>query len=303
MKKLFLLFLLTCLFAPLRAQELTLIEKRAPAQIALAQPFALQYDFSHTPGYQVELDEASLSPDFEIKDSVRRQNSPGTVTFDFTVLPFTLGKSTFTATFLLTQNGKSAADAPVETFITVTPAKTFNDKNLREIRPPHIPAGWLTWLLAALAALAFIGVLWFWYQKTRQKNLAVLQQEEDSRPSDEIALAKIDALLNSGLWEQRHYKLFYITLSDILREYLWRQFHIDASADTSAELLRRVKNMPSMAPLLFALRSFLNSGDLVKFAKAVPEEAVRNKDVQLLRQIIRETAPKETLAHNREAAQ
>lgn len=303
MKKFFFPFLLVCLLTPLAAQELSLIEKQVPKRITFARPFALQYDFSHTPGYRVELDEASLSPDFEIKDRAERQNSPGTVTFDFTVLPFALGKSTFTATFVLTQNGKTAAKAEDETFITVTPAKTFDDKNFREIRPPQIPAGWLTWLLAALAALALAGVLWFWYKKTQEKSLAVLQQQaEDNRPSDEIALSKIDALLNSGLWEQRHYKLFYITLSDILREYLWRQFKIDASADTSAELLRRVKNMPAMAPLLYALRSFLSSGDLVKFAKAVPEEAVRNKDIQLLRKIIRETSPKETLLPPKEDA-
>ncbi len=300
MKKLFLSLLLLYPFAPLPAQELTLIEKHAPQRIAFAQPFALQYAFSHTPGYQVELDENALSRDFEIQDKVVRQDSPGTVTFDFTVLPFTLGKSTFTATFLLTQNGKTAARTPDETFITVTPAKTFNDKEFREIRPPHIPAGWLTWMLAFLAALAFAAVLWWWYKKTQEKELTVLQQEQDNRPSDEIALSKIDALLNSGLWEQRHYKLFYITLSDILREYLRRQLQIDASADTSAELLRRVKNIPAMAPLLSALRDFLRSGDLVKFAKAVPEEAVRNKDVQILRQIIRHTAPRETLRNLRE---
>ena len=116
-----------------------------------------------------------------------------------------------------------------------------------------------------------------------------------------IALSKIDALLNSGLWEKEEYKLFYISLSDILREYLWRQFKIDASADTSAELLRRVKNMPQMAPFLYQLRDFLSSGDLVKFAKAVPNEQIRNKDIQILREIIVETSPKEILTDKEEA--
>lgn len=282
--------------APLGAQELSLVEKTAPGSVPFAQPFALQYRFSHTPGYTIELDKDSLSKDFEIKDQAVRQDSPGTATFDFTVFPFALGKSTFTAAFLLTQNGQISRTLEEPVYINVTPAKTFNDKNFREIRPPEIPASRLAWLLAALAAVALAGVLYAWYKKTREKALSVRHEPEDTRPSDEIALSKIDALLNSGLWEQREYKLFYITLSDILREYLWRQFHIDASADTSAELLRRVKNMPAMAPLLYALRDFLNSGDLVKFAKAVPEEAVRNKDIQLLRQIIRETSPKETVS-------
>ena len=120
-----------------------------------------------------------------------------------------------------------------------------------------------------------------------------MDNHEDTRPGNVIALSKIDALLDSGLWENQQYKLFYITLSDILREYLWRQFHIDASADTSAELLRRVKAMPQMAPLMYQLREFLSSGDLVKFAKAVPSEQIRDKDVKILREIIVETAPKE----------
>lgn len=299
MKELLSLFLL-CALSPLFGQEISLVEKNAPEKASFARLMTVTYGLSHTPGYQVELDEAALNGDFGIQNKTVRQDSPGTVTFDFTLLPFTLGKSTFTATFLLTQNGQTAAKLEEPVYVTVSPVKLFNDKELREIRPPDVPAGWLTWLLAALAALAFAGVLYAWYKKTQEKALALRQEPEDSRPSDEIALSKIDALLNSGLWEQREYKLFYITLSDILREYLWRQFQIDASADTSAELLRRVKNMPAMAPLLYALRDFLNSGDLVKFAKAVPEEAVRNKDVQLLRQIIRETSPKDVVSQQQE---
>ncbi len=302
MKKLCTLLSLLFFLTPLTAQELNLLEKHAPQTVAFAQPFSIEYVFSHTPGYQVELDKDSLSADFEVQQAALVPNSPGTAAYGFTVIPFTLGKSTFTAAFVLSKDGTTTS-ARVEDpiYINVSRAKTFNDKNLREIRPPQIPLGWLTWLLAALAALAFLGVLYAWRKKMREKALSLRQEPEDLRPSDEIALSKIDALLNSGLWEQQQYKLFYITLSDILREYLWRQFHIDASADTSAELLRRVKNMPAMAPLLYALRNFLNSGDLVKFAKAVPEEAVRNKDVQLLRQIIRETSPKETLPQKEES--
>lgn len=300
MKKLF-SFLILAAFSPLAAQELHLVEKTAPDTLTFAQPFTLSYKISHSPDYQVKLDEKSLSRDFEIQTQSLRQDSPDTATFNFTVLPFTLGKSTFTATFLLIQDGQEAATLEDTAYLTVNPAKTFNDKNFREIRAPQIPAGWLTWLLAALAALAFATVVYVWRQKMREKALSIRQEPQDTRPSEEIALSKIDALLSSGLWEQQQYKLFYITLSDILREYLWRRFQIDASADTSIELLRRVKNMPEMSPLLFALRSFLSSGDLVKFAKAVPEEEVRNKDVQILRQIIRETSPKEILPDGREA--
>ena len=293
----FLLFLAGTL--PLAAQEISVVEKHAPQTVPFAQPFALQFILSHTPGYEVTVNEESLSGDFEITQVSSSDNSPGTITYDFTALPFTLGKTTFTVTFELTQDGKPFADTQQEVFIEVPRAKTFDDPNLREIRPPHIPSGWLTWLLAAILLGSLIYVWYYWYKRLHQRALAVLPQQ-DTRPGNVIALSKIDALLDSGLWENQQYKLFYITLSDILREYLWRQFHIDASADTTAELLRRVKNMPQMSSLMYQLRDFLSSGDLVKFAKAIPSEQIRDKDVKLLREIIVETAPKELTARPQE---
>lgn len=279
-------------FSALAAQEISVVEARSAEAVPFAQPFALQFVLSHTPGYEVTLDQDSLSKDFEITQISSAENSPGTVSYDLTAQPFILGKSTFTVTFNLVQDGKTFASAEKELFIDISHAKTFDDMNLREIRSPHIPSGWLTWLLAALLLAAIVYVLYYWYTRLQERPRRI-GQLEDSRPGDVIALSKIDALLDSGLWENQQYKLFYITLSDILREYLWRQFHIDASADTSAELLRRVKNMPQMAPLMYQLREFLSSGDLVKFAKAVPSEQIRDKDVKILREIIVETAPKE----------
>ncbi|WP_428061011.1 hypothetical protein [Candidatus Avelusimicrobium stercoris] len=293
MKKLFTLFSLVFSFAPCGAQEIHLIEQKAADKVPFAAPFALQFSLSHTPGYEVSVDENSLSKDFEITQMSAKQNSPGTLTYDFTALPFTLGKSTFTVTFNLVQNGRTAAQTKAEAYIDITPAKTFNDKNLREIRNPSIPAGWLAWLVAALLLGALIYVLYAWHKKLHEKELSVSAEPEDSRPGNEIALSQIDALLDSGLWENAQYKVFYNTLTDILREYLWRQLKIDASADTSAEILARIKTMPKLAPLRTQLRQFLSSGDLVKFAKAIPSLDTRNRDIQLLREIIVETSPKE----------
>ncbi len=292
MKKSLLFSVFLFSFSALAAQEISVVEARSAEAVPFAQPFALQFVLSHTPGYEVTLDQDSLSKDFEITQISSAENSPGTVSYDLTAQPFILGKSTFTVTFNLVQDGKTFASAEKELFIDISHAKTFDDMNLREIRSPHIPSGWLTWLLAALLLAAIVYVLYYWYTRLQERPRRI-GQLEDSRPGDVIALSKIDALLDSGLWENQQYKLFYITLSDILREYLWRQFHIDASADTSAELLRRVKNMPQMAPLMYQLREFLSSGDLVKFAKAVPSEQIRDKDVKILREIIVETAPKE----------
>lgn len=299
MKKFFFLLTLLLLCGEVSAQELKIEKVQAPAAATLAQPFAVQYQISHTPGYEVTADEKSFPPAFEITQQAFARQSPQSGLYDLTVMPFTLGKSTFTVTFLLSKDGETTAIPADPVYLDIAAAKTFPDKKFREIRSPKIPAGWGTWLLILLLTALVIYGLLAWREHAQNKALRI-QQRLDLRPNDEIALSQIDALLNSGLWERREYKLFYITLTDILREYLWRQFQTDTSADTSAELLRRVKTIPSMQPLLVSLREFLSSGDLVKFAKAIPEEAVRNKDIQILRQIVQQTSPKEAPAPHKE---
>ncbi len=286
----FLLLAVSILCAEMRAQELQITEVHAPQKTPFAQPFSVKYHLSGATENPITVDEASFSPDFEITQTQFSRPDPQTAVYDFSVLPFTLGASTFTVTFQTEQDGKEISVPAQPVQIEVTPVKVFNDTKWREIRSPRVPASW--WWLIVVLLLAG-GIVWAvrWWQARKDRALAI-QLEEDLRPCDEIALSKIKALLDSGLWEKRSYKLFYITLSDILREYLWQKFRLDVSADTSAELLRRAKTIEPLQPLLVDLKDFLNSGDLVKFAKVEPEESIRNKDVSILREIVVETSPR-----------
>ena len=286
------IFLFLLLTGSLGAQELSVSSNMPVDKAVFAKPFTLTYTLKHTPGATLQLQEDSLSPDFAIQRQQISTPTPDSTDYQLTVFPFSLGKSTFTATFVAQIGEKELSQAAQPIYITVSQAATFRDKDLREIRAPRAPRSWWAWLWVALApaVLGYIAYLW---HKRLQKNSLQIVKEDDHRPADEIALSKIDALINSGLWEQHQYKIFYITLSDILREYLWRRFRLDTFADTSAELLRRVKSQKMLQPLLNSLKDFLASSDLVKFANFTPEEMVRNKDIQLLREIITETSPKE----------
>lgn len=272
-------------------QDLHVTEVHAPDTVPFAQPFTIQYQLSHTPGGKVTADPESFSKDFEVQQAQATPASPGTTTYDFTVFPFVLGKSTFTVSFQLNGEKENALQAdPLS--IQVTPVQTFQDKKLREIRPPFVPAGWITWLLVLLTAAALIYVLYLWKKHLQtQRELRILKRQ-DNRPSHVIALSQIEALLQSGLWEKHQYKLFYITLIDILREYLQRRFQLDVSADTSAELLARIKNKEALQSFLPLLRSLLTASDLVKFARAVPTEEQRNGHVRLLQLFVQDTIPK-----------
>lgn len=293
--KRFLLFFLCLLFSGTfaTAQEINITHQEIANKAQFAQPFDVRFEISHTPGYQVELDKESLPKDFALFTEKQEVLSPGTVAYNLTFLPFTLGASTFTAVNFLLQNSNhqtltetSATDTPVQ----VQEVEFFKDKNMRDIRPPYIPASWIWWLMSAIVLGLIIYVLRHLRKEIRAEKAAEIVQ--DLRPADVIALDKIHLLLQSGLWEKAQYKLFYSELGDILREYIGKRFAIDVSADTSIELLRRARKIPQLSSLQTELRSYLASADLVKFAKVIPDEPTMQKDVSCIRTVVQTTTPR-----------
>lgn len=272
------------------AQELSVLKTNAPESVPFAQPFEAQIVLSHPRGTTLTLDKESVPLAFSVQNVRLQPVGVDSTQADLTVWPFTLDKSTFTVSFSLA--GQPDLSVQAELPLTVTPVKVFNDNKLREIRPPHRVFDWAIWLCILLALIALVCLLIFWWRRMQKEQNKLLTTPPDNRPPHVIALSQIDGLINSGLWENKQYKVFYITLSDILRTYLERAFHLDVSADTSAELLRRLKTVPDLAPLLQEVRQFLASGDLVKFARVVPSEQTRNRDITLLRGVIEKTAPK-----------
>ena len=276
--------------ATAHTQEISVLKVDAPQEVPFAQPFETQVTLSHPKGENVELVPDSMPPEFEVTATRLEPLNAQTTRAHLTVVPFTLQKSTFTVQFALLEDPEQNVTA--QTPLTVTPVKLFDDNELREIRPPHKVFDWALWLCILLALFAIICLIIFWIRRMKKDARAALAAPADNRPAHVIALSQIDILLDSGLWERKQYKAFYITLSDILRTYLQRAFGLDVSADTSAELLRHIKKEAALVPLAQAVRTFLASGDLVKFAKAVPSEQTRNRDITLLRELITQTAPK-----------
>ena len=280
-------FLITACAA--MAQSLAVMQQEIPTKVPFAKPFAAQAVLSHPVGQTVQLVEDSTPADFALTHVALNALAPDRTQADLTVLPLTLEKSTFTVSFAL--QAQPQETVTLQTPITVTAVKLFKDQELKEIRSPKRPVDWVLWLCILLALIALICLLIWWLRRLK-KDVALLEAQQDKRPPHVIALSQIDTLVDSGLWEKKQYKLFYITLTDILRTYLQKAFGLDVSADTSAELLRRIKTQAQFTSFVQGLREFLASGDLVKFAKAEPTENTRNQDITFLRHFIVQTAPK-----------
>lgn len=236
--------------------------------------------------------EASASPDYAVIEVNKDKKNPLLVRL--TVLPFKLDELEFNSLTFIDEAGR--AFGPEAFKIKVNPAKTkVKTKGLADIYGPYRPFNkWLIPQALLLGVLAFIICLLYKRYKNRPAAQAALALHlADNRPPHIIALERVDNLLNEGLWQKEEYKIFYIRLVDILRDYLSARFAIDAHSYTSRDLLKRLRRLSAFKGDAQLLARFQQSADLVKFAKVTPSAAERDGDIRAVKTIIEDTRPKE----------
>lgn len=162
-----------------------------------------------------------------------------------------------------------------------------NANDIRDIKPPvEIPSGWqwLWWVLAALAILGLAVWAWRWWQKRRAQVLVVPPVPAHIRAKQKLQEAL--ALITQP-------KPFVIAVSDTARFYLEERFNFHAPERTTEEFLHELQRTDLLLPGQKAsLGDFLQSCDLVKFAKYEPgEPELRELHGSALR-LVEETEPK-----------
>ncbi len=172
--------------------------------------------------------------------------------------------------------------------ITNQPAPAPQD--IRDIKPPvPIPNvwEWVWWALGLLAVLAILYLAWRYWQK-RRSQIPV----EPPVPAPLRAKQKLEEAL--ALITQP--KPFCILVSDTIRAYLEEQFDFRAPERTTDEFLRELSTTDLLAPeQKDSLGQFLESCDLVKFARYEPGEPELRELHHSAVQLVEETEPKDTL--------
>jgi hypothetical protein len=147
-----------------------------------------------------------------------------------------------------------------------------------DIKPPMgIPlkfgeiGGWFALTVGILAVL----ILGIWFAIKYRKYIPFLAPKPVVPPHI-VAIRQLEALRNQKLPQNNRHKQYYSAITDILREYIKGRFGIQAMEMTSAEILDAV-DAPRRDGLVddkryTDLRDTLQTADLVKFAKWVPEE-------------------------------
>jgi hypothetical protein len=172
---------------------------------------------------------------------------------------------------------------PLQLVVRMLPVET--DKGPRDIKEPYkVPLTWQEILLWSMIAAAIILALWlgirYWKKRKEEKSMPEIRRKP-AEPAHVFALRELNTLREARLWQQGKVKEYYTRLTDILRTYLEYRYGIRALEQTTPETLTALEKTGfNDNRLKGILGQILETGDLVKFAKYVPQPDV-NESVLL----------------------
>ncbi len=189
---------------------------------------------------------------------------------------------------------QSPSNAQPSTAWVATPALRFNLDPLdgpapgaaRAPRGPiRILPGWREAGLWMLAAMLAAGLAWILWRAARRVRRAVRLRRLSPR---ERALAELAGLMARGLVANNQMEAFFVALTLIVRRYIERAHAIRAPEQTTGEFLAAAAaDTTRFQPgVLRALKAFLETADLVKFAAYRPEPGVAEQALDTARNYI-----------------
>lgn len=161
--------------------------------------------------------------------------------------------------------------------------------------PVMLKAAWSDWLVAGLIALAVAAavVLVIWLMRRRRRPAAIATSDVVLGP-DATALQALERLGESGLIAEGQMLAFYLRLDEILRAWLEARFALPAMNRTTQGLMYLLRVRRETDGWRQEFLAVLKTGDTVKFAQVVPDDATAYGDLARAREVIRAAVPPPT---------
>ncbi len=170
---------------------------------------------------------------------------------------------------------------PVDTTIRDIKANMRTPVNAQEVFPYFL--GFIALALLVIAIIFIVRKM----SRKGTKSIEIVPSE----PAEVIALRQLEQLRVEKPWIQKPVKMYYISLTDILRHYIERRYNIMALEQTTDEILMDLKKSGSKANNLEKLASILKLADLVKFAKLIPDEVENGIQIEEAIGFVKNTTP------------
>lgn len=145
-------------------------------------------------------------------------------------------------------------------------------------------------LWGLVIVFVLLGILYTYFFQKRRKEL----REKEIAPFDR-AIGELKALETETPSDQEEFKKYYSRLTDVVRRYLEDEAKISALESTSEELLLKLEALKDAGELelelatLKSLKTVLQTADLVKFAKELPQSGLAINDRKAVEIVVIET--------------
>lgn len=156
---------------------------------------------------------------------------------------------------------------------------------------PDFMTTWWFWLIVGVVLAAAGIILYFHYAK--KGNITIKLRSKPEEPPYERAVRSLNDLRSQHLCEQGREKEFYTRLTDILRVYLDKRFHINAMEMTSSQILRALESNEATRLPRLHMSQLLEIADFVKFAAQRPLPDDNVKAFNNAMQFVEDTKPVE----------
>jgi hypothetical protein len=161
--------------------------------------------------------------------------------------------------------------------------------DIKDVKPPvNLPdLWWLLWLLLILIAIAACIYFFLRRKKILQE---FIKPQVPELPAWEKAYQQLEVLRRENLLDKGLFKEFLTRVADIARHYMENRFNIRAPHMTTEEFLYYLGITGHLNDTQkAALKEFLSSCDMVKFAKYAPTTTEALKNFDLAKRLVDDT--------------
>jgi hypothetical protein len=178
-------------------------------------------------------------------------------------------------------------------FFTSLMAEDVLAQGLRDVKPPlAFPLSALFLVMVFCSTVLAIVLAWMFLRRKKNEKLPPRPERPWEKAITQLKALEKQDLVAAGQWDR-----YYSRLTDILRKYIEEQLSIKAPEMTTEEFLQHLQRSAQLEPAQkVSLKSFLESSDLVKFAKYAPDPSEAKKSFELALRFIQETRPKQEQA-------
>jgi hypothetical protein len=181
--------------------------------------------------------------------------------------------------------------ATLPLYVEIVPMRL--DSTIRDIRANYKAPVNFSELWPFLLGALLLGLLvWLLVRYFKRRTSAVPEPGPDvpAELPEVIALRELQQLKDEKTWQRAGVKAFYIRHTGIIRTYIERRFNIAAMEQTTDEILGSLKSTGCNGNDRNMLSGMLTLADLVKFAKAIPEQEENARQVDLAIDFVRNTS-------------